>query len=75
MLATASETGQDLEVGTIAGSLDRILARARLPSRERREPDEARADALGEQLIEIVRNGSHASVVVTPHGLEALRDA
>jgi hypothetical protein len=30
-------------------------------------------DALGDQLIEIVRNGSHASVVVTPHGLEALR--
>ena len=30
-------------------------------------------DALGDQLIEIVRNGSQASVVVTPHGLEALR--
>ena len=46
MLAATSETGEDLEVGTIAGSLDGILARARLPSRERLEPDEARADAL-----------------------------
>ena len=32
-------------------------------------------DALDDQLIEIVRNGSQASVVVTPHGLEALRGA
>ena len=29
-------------------------------------------DALAEQLIEIVPNGSHASVVVTPRGRAAL---
>ena len=29
-------------------------------------------DALDDQLIEIVRNGSHASVVVTARGREAL---
>ena len=29
-------------------------------------------DALGEQLIEIVRNGSHASVVVSERGRAAL---
>lgn len=32
-------------------------------------------DALAEQLIEIVRNGSHASVVVTARGRAALDDA
>ena len=32
-------------------------------------------DALDEQLIEIVRNGSHASVVVTARGRAALDDA
>ena len=32
-------------------------------------------DALGEQLIEIVRNGSHAGVVVTPRGQAVLDDA
>jgi hypothetical protein len=32
-------------------------------------------DALGEELIEIVRNGSHASVVVTPRGQAVLAEA
>jgi len=32
-------------------------------------------DALGEQLIEVVRNGSHASVVVTSRGQAVLDDA
>jgi hypothetical protein len=32
-------------------------------------------DALAEQLIEVVRNGSQAQVVVTPHGRAALDDA
>ena len=32
-------------------------------------------DALGEQLIEVVRNGSHASVVVTSRGHAVLEDA
>ena len=32
-------------------------------------------DALGEQLIEVVRNGSHASVVVTSRGRAVLDDA
>ena len=32
-------------------------------------------DALAEQLIEIVRNGSHASVAVTARGRAALDDA
>jgi hypothetical protein len=31
-------------------------------------------DALHEQLIEVVRNGSHASVVVTSRGQTALDD-
>ncbi len=32
-------------------------------------------DALGEQLIEVVLNESHASVVVTPRGRAVLDDA
>jgi hypothetical protein len=32
-------------------------------------------DALGEELIEIVRNGSDASVVVTPRGRAVLAEA
>jgi hypothetical protein len=32
-------------------------------------------DALSEQLIEIVRNGSHGSVAVTTRGRAALDDA
>jgi hypothetical protein len=32
-------------------------------------------DALGDQLIEVVRNGSHESVVVAPRGQAVLDDA
>jgi hypothetical protein len=32
-------------------------------------------DALGERLIEVVRNGSESRVVVTPRGEAALADA
>src|SRR6187455_2412096 len=64
MLATASETGQNLEVGAIARSLDGVLARCRLPPCERLEPDEARADAL--ELTDRV-----AERVVGPDGFGA----